>query len=263
MDEKHKNVLAKNLVNICKVLDPSDIYDFLIGGDVLTWRDMEMIEANETRSDRALKLVEILQRKDPTAFDVFINALKSNYRHLHDLLQDPDHSFGINLPLLEAENLERELKQFYQRRLKKINPLPWRHQYLFSAEIVYIEQTLFRSEALYSTQLSRNGQEMRASQVFTRHELSDDPKRILIEADPGMGKSILCKMLTLMWSKECSDGNCGSSSPCIHSFNLLFYLHAKNFRRCTSIADVICECLLARDYGMSPSTLNKILKSSK
>ncbi|ELU07296.1 hypothetical protein CAPTEDRAFT_195932 [Capitella teleta] len=260
MEEKHKKCLERNLYDICQDLDPSAIYASLIQGNVLTFCDTQVIDAEVTRSGRALKLVEILQRKGRHAFDVFINALKSNHRHLHDLLQDQDQSFEFDPPFLEAEKLERELKQFYLGRLGRINPVPWLHQYRFSAEGVYIEHTLVRSEALYSTQLARFGQEVRTNQLFTRHELSDDPKRILIEADPGMGKSMLCQMLALTWSRECSEDKCGSSSPCIHSFNLLFNLRAKNFSGCTSIEGVISECLLARDSGISQRTMNNILK---
>ncbi|ELU10273.1 hypothetical protein CAPTEDRAFT_201250 [Capitella teleta] len=43
MEVRHKNLVTNNLVNLTDDLDPKDIYDQLIEGDVLTFQDKERI----------------------------------------------------------------------------------------------------------------------------------------------------------------------------------------------------------------------------
>ncbi|ELT88648.1 hypothetical protein CAPTEDRAFT_78883, partial [Capitella teleta] len=80
--------LEINLVALTRDLDPSDIYDELIAGSVLTFDDVERIEKRDTRRDRTMELIRILLRKGPNAFQVLMNSLESNYPHLHDMLKE-------------------------------------------------------------------------------------------------------------------------------------------------------------------------------
>lgn len=88
MDEAHRQLLEINLVALTRDLDPSDIYDELIAGSVLTFDDVERIEKRDTRRDRTMELIRILLRKGPNAFQVLMNSLESNYPHLHDMLKE-------------------------------------------------------------------------------------------------------------------------------------------------------------------------------
>jgi len=57
---------------------------------VLTEMDEEEIKAQLTRQERGDKLLEILPRKGPTAFKVFVEALKKEVPHLADVLIEAD-----------------------------------------------------------------------------------------------------------------------------------------------------------------------------
>uniref|UniRef100_X2B813 CARD domain-containing protein n=1 Tax=Capitella teleta TaxID=283909 RepID=X2B813_CAPTE len=73
--------MRQNLVKLTADLDPKDIYDQLIEGDVFTFEDKERIDHEVTRADKARELISVLLRKGPRAFGVFRDALKPKYPH--------------------------------------------------------------------------------------------------------------------------------------------------------------------------------------
>ena len=86
MEEKHRTILRHYWPNIGKDLEPNNILPDL--GRVLTVKDDEEIKAKSTRQERCDKLLEILPRKGPNAFKVFVEALKHEAPHLaSDLIE--------------------------------------------------------------------------------------------------------------------------------------------------------------------------------
>jgi hypothetical protein len=66
-----------------------------------------------------------------------------------------------------------------------------------------------------------------ASTIFA--PLEGFPARILVEGQPGMGKSTLCQWLALTWADQTP---CGGVCPehCIHAHDLVFLLHSSDFK---------------------------------
>ncbi|ELT99654.1 hypothetical protein CAPTEDRAFT_213366 [Capitella teleta] len=154
-----------------------------------------------------------------------------------------------------VQDLKIELNEKYQS-LSRIRPMPWIPQQEFSLTNVYTELVLQESRTMA---MLTSGQQLR--NLFAAHEHSSDPKRILIEGEAGIGKTTLLQMLVSKWNEGSCGGECGSS--CVHCFDLLFNLHAKDFIGHTSIPDVIKSCLLARDSEISIETLKAILQKHK
>ena len=65
-------------------LEPNHILRNLVR--VLNETDEEEIRGQSTRRERCEKLLEILPRKGPNAFKVFVEALKKEAPHLADVL---------------------------------------------------------------------------------------------------------------------------------------------------------------------------------
>ena len=82
MEDSHRTILRDYWPNIVKDLEPNNILPDL--GRVLTVNDDEEIKAQSTRQRRCEKLLEILPRKGPNAFKVFVEALKKEAPHLAD-----------------------------------------------------------------------------------------------------------------------------------------------------------------------------------
>ena len=74
MEQKHRTILRHHWSNIRQNLEPKNILPKLV--IVLIETDEQEIKAQPTIHDRCDKLLEILPRRGPNAFKVFVDALK-------------------------------------------------------------------------------------------------------------------------------------------------------------------------------------------
>ena len=84
MEQKHHTILHDYQSMIIRDLEPNNILPDL--NRILTEKDEEEIKAQSTRQKRCLTLLEILPRKGPNAFKVFVEALKEEAPHLASAL---------------------------------------------------------------------------------------------------------------------------------------------------------------------------------
>ena len=86
MEERHRIILRHHRANIRMDLDPEKILPNLV--EILDDIDEGEIKAQSTREKSCDKLLEILPRKGPNAFKVFVEALKKKIPHLaSDLIE--------------------------------------------------------------------------------------------------------------------------------------------------------------------------------
>ena len=96
MEDTNRTILRDFRPTIVNDLEPNDTLPHL--SSVLTPKDEAEIKAQSTRQGRCEKLLEILPRKGPNAFKVFVQALKKEAPHLADVLieagnnEDPNQS---------------------------------------------------------------------------------------------------------------------------------------------------------------------------
>ncbi|ELU10023.1 hypothetical protein CAPTEDRAFT_193316 [Capitella teleta] len=167
-----------------------------------------------------------------------------------------------NHPTDDAEAVEvlrTALKGKYES-LSRFHPMPWLPHQLPLTN-VFTKLQLISPGSQQDPLLLDRDQLLTLDNLFAPHELSKDPKRILVEGEAGIGKTTLLQMLVSKWNKGTCGEECGS--PCVHCFDLLFNLHAKDFIGHTSIPDVIKSCLLARDSEIPTETLDAILQTHK
>ena len=99
MEDKHRTILRHYRGIIEKNLEPNNILSKLV--TILTETDEEEIKAHLTTKGRCEKLLQIISRKGPNAFKVFVEALKEEAPHLADVLieagnkEDPNQSSAL------------------------------------------------------------------------------------------------------------------------------------------------------------------------
>ncbi|ELU14998.1 hypothetical protein CAPTEDRAFT_186284 [Capitella teleta] len=253
MEKHHQDVLERNWSVLCSELDPSLVADHLIQKGFLSLETKDRICAGRSRSEGTSELLSTLfAQKD--AFGAFVESLRLPHRHLYEMVICGGENRPINDS--EVEVLRTELKGKYES-LSRFHPMPWLPHQLPLTN-VFTKLQLVSPGSQQDPLLLDRDQQPSLDNLFTPHELSRDPKRILVEGEAGIGKTTLLQMLVSKWN----EGNCGEKcgSPCVHSFDLLFNLHAKDFIGCTSIPDVIKSCLLARDSEISTEILEAILQ---
>ena len=85
MDDTHRDILRKSLRPILlKDVEPRKLLPYM--GNVFDQTDEEKIKAQTTRTDEVDKMLEILTRRGPNAFDEFVGALLSTQPHLASAL---------------------------------------------------------------------------------------------------------------------------------------------------------------------------------
>lgn len=74
MDDKHRDILRRHWSELRRDLEPTKLLPFLVS--ILDVTDEQEVKVKLTREDRIDKLLEILPRRGPKAFDEFVKALQ-------------------------------------------------------------------------------------------------------------------------------------------------------------------------------------------
>ncbi|ELT97222.1 hypothetical protein CAPTEDRAFT_209243, partial [Capitella teleta] len=103
--------------------------------------------------------------------------------------------------------------------------------------------------------------EVEIDHLFANQDNPEIPQRLLIEGDPGIGKSILCQFLAYEWSHGSRRDHPRELAK-IHKFDLVFYLKAEDLKHQDSIAEAIRCHLLPKDFKISSDVLEELLKTA-
>uniref|UniRef100_A0A672H2G9 Caspase 9, apoptosis-related cysteine peptidase n=1 Tax=Salarias fasciatus TaxID=181472 RepID=A0A672H2G9_SALFA len=76
MEERHRDILRGNRVNLVTDLNPSALYDGLLEKGVFTQDMIEEIQSSGTRRDQARQLVRDLETRGSRAFPLFLECLQ-------------------------------------------------------------------------------------------------------------------------------------------------------------------------------------------
>lgn len=87
MDKSDRDSLRRNRLDLCQDLDAKQATQFLFSKDILSDKDKQDIDANNTQRERSEALLDILPRRGPNAFNAFLEFLGKNQVHLSKLLQ--------------------------------------------------------------------------------------------------------------------------------------------------------------------------------
>ena len=87
MEDKHREVLRANRMEIVRDLDVDNATSFLYSKSILTESDRDEIKAIKTLQSKSERLLDILPRRGPEAFGVFVKFLDEKQLFLGDLLK--------------------------------------------------------------------------------------------------------------------------------------------------------------------------------
>ncbi|ELU14168.1 hypothetical protein CAPTEDRAFT_189331 [Capitella teleta] len=174
-------------------------------------------------------------------------------KQLPERATDPFEAYMLTAGPFESESLAvKEARRLLKRRysvLRDISPAPWDPEFNLDSADVYISLHLKEDKRLASQKRDFSQDQIFTSLRMNRTEeaermVHENPKRILLEGDPGMGKSTLCQSLTYRWAYEICDARYCKYTPCIHSWSLVIYLTAPDYKDYTDIATAVCDNLL-------------------
>lgn len=97
MNKEHRTLLRKNRVALVDDLEPRPVVNYLYQAGILTDNDVEVVNSLGTRQDKVEKILDIVPRRGPSAFDAFYKSLLLDQSHLAFLLKCNISTQGLYL----------------------------------------------------------------------------------------------------------------------------------------------------------------------
>ncbi|XP_067040334.1 protein NLRC3-like [Acropora muricata] len=103
---------------------------------------------------------------------------------------------------LRPSHIIEWIREVCQKREGVILPVPWCEEFSFRIEDIFTRLVIVAKEKTRGTLTSKEVTSM--TSIFTPHEGCEQPQIVLIEGEPGMGKTTYCRKLVYDWaSKQC------------------------------------------------------------
>ena len=130
------------------------------------------------------------------------------------------------------------IQQIYDKREGVILPVPWCEEFSFKLDNIF---TRLRIVAKEMTRGEVTKEITSMTSIFTPHEDCKQPLIVLIEGEPGMGKTTYCQKLAYDWATK-QDGEWDESFPRI---DVLLLLRCRDIQ--SSIREAIDDQILPED----------------
>jgi len=146
--------------------------------------------------------------------------------------------FSVSDPF-SIEKCINIIRQLYEDREGWLAPFPWCEEFRFNLDNIFTRLKFFsrRKEKGTKTDVAVD-----MFLIFQSHEECSKPRRVLIEGQPGMGKTTYCHKIAYDWAKK---RECGESFP-----DVIFVLLLK-------CRDINCGLWEAIDDQLLPREMNK------
>ncbi|XP_035665288.1 uncharacterized protein LOC118408583 isoform X2 [Branchiostoma floridae] len=102
MERRHKDILRRYRDDIVSDLCVVDVINPLMAKGIITDRQRDEIMQHLVKEEQTAKLLDILRRRGPSAFQVFCEVLRKDYSFLADPLEEADRSERVQSVELEA-----------------------------------------------------------------------------------------------------------------------------------------------------------------
>lgn len=140
---------------------------------------------------------------------------------------------GVSYP---SHTIER-IRLLYRRREDRVTPVPWCDEHSFHVKDIFTRLKIVGREKERST---LTGEITNLTGIFRGHRDCQNPQVVLIEGEPGMGKTTYCQKLAYDWATK--QGEWDESFP-----NIEVLLHL----RCHDIKSSIWEAIDDQDIPHS------------
>ncbi|XP_015777167.1 PREDICTED: protein NLRC3-like isoform X3 [Acropora digitifera] len=140
-----------------------------------------------------------------------------------------------------ARHVTEVIRQVYQKCEGVILPIPWCEEFNFQVEDIFTRLRIVQRE---KTQGNATTKEVtNITSIFARHEHSKKPRIVLIEGEPGMGKTTYCQKLVHDWASK----RCRKWDKSFPRNKVLLYLRCRGIK--SSLWDAIEEQILPEEIG--------------
>ena len=140
---------------------------------------------------------------------------------------------------LEAKHING-IRDQYERLEGWLAPFPWSEHFHFELDKIYTRLRVVRREKKARGTATQPDVEM--AEIFTPHEECKQPKKVLIEGKPGMGKTTYCSKFAYDWATEKQ-----KLADCALKFHLVLLLRCRDVGVDSNFWKAIEDQLLPRE----------------
>ncbi|XP_068691762.1 NLR family CARD domain-containing protein 3-like isoform X2 [Montipora foliosa] len=148
------------------------------------------------------------------------------------------HSY-LKLDVPYSANIIERIRQLYSTREKSLLPVPWLDDFSFDLDDIFTKLKILGKEKSRGT-LTDEITNMTA--IFRGHKDCPKPRTVLIEGDPGMGKTTYCQKLAYDWAMKREEWD--ESFP---EIDVLLLLRCRDMK--TDIWEAIDDQILPEDFN--------------
>ena len=106
----------------------------------------------------------------------------------------------------DPNEIIKNIRQLYKNREGWLAPFPWCEDFHFSFDDIFTRLRVIYRKKTRGTATDRV---VTMSEIFNQHEECEEPRVVLIEGKPGMGKTTYCKKVVFDWATgKHATGNC-------------------------------------------------------
>ena len=131
------------------------------------------------------------------------------------------------------------IRQVYQKCEGVILPIPWCDGFNFQIEDIFTRLRIVEKEKTRGVETIREVNKM--TSIFTPHKCCKQPLIVLIEGEPGMGKTTYCQKLAFDWASK----QCGEWDESFPRIDVLLLLRCRGIK--STIWDAIAEQILQKE----------------
>ncbi|XP_068734574.1 NLR family CARD domain-containing protein 3-like [Montipora capricornis] len=152
-------------------------------------------EEGDTK-DRLGEMEDILKRLETdegSSKDTPKEAHKMS-RHLKDKLNEMEDAYGPAADFIDV------IRQLYKSREGWLAPLPWCEGFRFHLDSIF---TRLKMVSRKKEQGVKTDSIVNMLEIFKPNKECPQPKRVLIEGEPGIGKTTYCNKVAYDWAENC------------------------------------------------------------
>ena len=152
---------------------------------------------------------------------------------------------------MEATKQIESIRQLYTSREGRLAPFSWCEHFYFHLDDIFTRLVMVSKEKeARGTGARRN---LEFTEIFQAHKECEEPKKVLIEGKPGMGKTTYCNKLVYDWATKKN-----KSGGCFPDFQLVLLLRCRDIDVESNLRDAIDDQLLPR--GIQSEDREKFMK---
>ncbi|XP_067019253.1 NLR family CARD domain-containing protein 3-like [Acropora muricata] len=188
-------------------------------------------------------IIEKIESEQPAGSSPERSVKRENDNNLEEDLEGVLKTSRAAYPSLVIEGI----RQVYQKCEGVILPIPWCDGFNFQIEDIFTRLRIVEKEKTRLVETIREVTKM--TSIFTPHKCCKQPLVVLIEGEPGMGKTTYCQKLAFDWASK----QCGEWDESFPRIDVLLFLRCRGIK--STIWDAIAEQILQKELKPEESEM--------